>query len=476
MALSMVASRAGQFISTIVLARILTKEEFGIAIAAMMVIQILRAFSQLGLGDAFIQRKDLEGASELLAANTLFIITTAANALLFVSGLLLIDEIALWFSKVEGLEPVLKWLFAVLLMDSAANTATSLLRKRLEFPKVSLSEMAYIFTYITVAIALAFLGYGVWSLISGYIAARFAQTMYLLMATNWKPGFSFDFTIALKIFRSGIYLWGYALVASVGNILDRAFTARLLGSVSMGIYGISYNLCTMLGSQIATIVNQVSFPAMAKMQDNIAQLQRSFLKALSHVCLVSVPVATGLFLVAENLIPVVYGSKWDDAVPIVEILAFYGMTLAIASVTNPPLMALGKAKYLLYTSIFHHSLLFIGLWLLADRGIEYVAWVVLLTLTVSSAVAFALVLYQVKCSLWQILAPMCRTGLAAILMASAVRVTQATLGADLSQLELLVLSISVGICSFTVASFLVNRAVSLDVLRTFSSVISSRMA
>ena len=87
------------------------------------------------------------------------------------------------------------------------------------------------------------------------------------------------------------------------------------GSVSMGIYGISFNLCTLLPKQITFLVTGVSFPAMAKMQSDLARLQESFMKALSHVCLIAIPIATGLFLVAEDLIPCVYGAKWEDASP-----------------------------------------------------------------------------------------------------------------------------------------------------------------
>ena len=133
----MAVTRAFQLLSTIVLARLLTKEEFGLIIAAMMVIQILQAFGEMGLGAAFIQCKNITSSNETSAANTLFAIRTAANTLLFGLAMLAAWQIAALLPKVEGLEPVLRWLLTMLLLNSVAGTAGSLLRKRLEFAKMS---------------------------------------------------------------------------------------------------------------------------------------------------------------------------------------------------------------------------------------------------------------------------------------------------------------------------------------------------
>ena len=138
-------------------------------------------------------------------------------------------------------------------------------------------------------------------------------------------------------------------------------------------------------------------------------------------------------------------------VPIVRILAFYGMVLAIVSVTSPVLMAMGKAKLLLYTSIFHHSLLFISLWFVASRGIEYVAWAVLFTLTVSSVVAFMLVIQHVKLTALQILNPLCRTTAAAIFMTVTVEITKHAVNGSMSNLQMLMLTVPLGAVSFVSA-------------------------
>jgi len=476
MAVSMAVTRAFQFLSMIVLARLLTKEEFGLVIVAMMVIQILQAFSQMGLQEAFIQRKKTTSGDEKSAANTLLALKTAANTLFFIVAMLAVGQIAALLPKVEGVEPVLRWLLTMLLLDSVAGTAESQLRKRLEFVKVSQCQMVYAFTYMTIAVLLAFLGYGVWSMVAGHIAARLMQTISLLIASGWKPSYQFRINIARDLISSGLYLWGFTISSTVGSLLDRAFTARMLGSASMGIYGISYNLCTLPTRQIAFMVNGISFPAMAKMQGEPARLQKSFMKALSHVSLIAIPTSTGLFLVADYLIPVVYGVKWEDAVPVVRILAFYGMVLAIASVTNPILKAMGKAKLLLYTSIFHYSLLFVSLWFVASRGIEYVAWAVLLTITISSIVAFMLVVQQVRLTVLQILNPLCRTAVAAIFMTVTVELIKHTVNGSVSNLKMLMIIVPLGAVSFVLASLVVNRAISMDVIHTLKAVVSSRAA
>ena len=115
------------------------------------------------------------------------------------------------------------------------------------------------------------------------------------------------------------------------------------------------------------------------------------IKTLSNVSIISMPLSCGLMAVSEEFILTVYGLKWEPVVPLVKVLAFYGMTLSVSSVTGSIFKTIGKPNLLLYTSIFHHILMISLLLLLRGYGVIGICYAVLIPVLVSSTIAFSLI-------------------------------------------------------------------------------------
>ena len=124
------------------------------------------------------------------------------------------------------------------------------------------------------------------------------------------------------------------------------------------------------------------------LNDSPVVFRSSFQKALSHVCALSFPISLGLFAVAPDLVRSIYSPEFESAIPVVEVLAFYGLLLSAGAVCGPLLKAVGRPQVLLYTSVVHHAILFPALFLLARWGVVGIALAVLLPLCVSTAIGF----------------------------------------------------------------------------------------
>jgi PST family polysaccharide transporter/lipopolysaccharide exporter len=463
--LSLILARIVQFLTNVVLAWLLVPEMFGVVAMASAVINVLAAVREMGLDQAYIQRQDRDEEESRRAADTTFVLSLGVNLALFVVAFALAPWMARFFDDAVGLESVLRWMFLAFPLNALLTTPGIVLQKRLEFRKFSLAEIVGVAANGAIAISLAFLGFGVWSLVAGHLGSRLAQGWALVRLSGWRPRLRFDRPIARQLFAYGKYMWGFAALSAVGGMADRLVLGHVFGAAAVGAYHLAFNLCNN-ASQIAVLVNRIAFPALSRVQHDRELMRRAFLKALSHVSILSFPIAFGLLAVASDFVLSVYGGrKWEAAIPVVEVLAFYGMTLAVSAVAGPVLKAIGKPQVLLYTSIQHHALLFPLLFVLGGRGAVGIAWAVLIPLLSSSAIAFVLVVLYLDLRPWRVLEPLVRSGVPALLMYVAVVLLRRELvDLGLERPALLAVEVAFGALVYLAGTLVLNR----ELLREFA--------
>jgi O-antigen/teichoic acid export membrane protein len=307
-----------QIIVIMALGRLITPAEFGLMGAAAVVIAFSQTVSQLGVGPALIQRRELD-PTHLRVAFTLS------------AGLGLVLGVAVWlgappiahFYRMPALEPVLRgiaWLFPI---DGFNTVGKSLLMRQLRFRQLVAFDVAgYVLGYAGVGVALAWLGYGVWALVVANLAQTSirAVTMYFVTRHPVRPSLHL---------QSSKDLLGYGVghsLAQVGQVLaqqgDNIVVGRWLGPTALGIYGRAYQLMVMPAVVFQSIVNRVLFPVMAQVQDDRARLAGAYERALALVALASLPISAFLLIVAPEFIPVLLGPAWTEVIVPFQVLAF----------------------------------------------------------------------------------------------------------------------------------------------------------
>lgn len=475
LSLSFGLSRIVRLVTTVVLARMLDQSAFGLVTMATAAIYALSAFREIGISQAMIQRKSRDPDDERAAADTTFTLILATNLLLFVVGWLATPHLSSYFDRMEGLEPVFQAMLCLFLVEGFQATPTAVLHRRLEFGVFAVSEIVAAVLYAVLAILLAVLGFGVWGLVVGQLASRVIQAVVLTKASGWQPGLRVRWSMARELFDYGKWLWGSAALQVISRSADKIVLGKVAGSVVLGSYGVAYNLCTAFALPVTNVVNKLAFPALSRMQEDLAAVSRAYVRAIALISFAAVPAAAGLAVVAGDFVTTVYGSRWSDMVPIVQVLSFYGAALAVGTVAGPVLLALGRPKAMMLVGAGRQLALLALLALLARRGSVAIAWAVLLPALASMTVGHVVAARASRSPITGVFDPLLRTGAATAAMVLAVAWLQgSTAAAGWEAPVRLSASIAVGVVVYLAATLVLNRGVLVDGLQNAKRVLLAK--
>lgn len=293
-----------------VLGRLLTPTDFGLMGAAAVVIAFSQIVSQMGVGPAMIQRRELQPAHVRVAVT----LSCALGCLLGVAVYFGAPAIATFY-RMPQVEPVLRGVAFLFPLDGVNTVAKSLLTRELRFRLlVALEVGSYVLGYGCVGVILAWYGFGVWALVVANLAQVALRTVAMYVATMHPARPSLDLKAGRDLLSFG---FGHSM-AQIGTVLsqqgDNLVVGRWLGPTALGVYGRAYNLMVMPAGVFGKIVTRVLFPVMAQVQDEPNRLAGAYERALAVVALISLPVSAFLWLVAPEFIPVLLGPGWVSVV------------------------------------------------------------------------------------------------------------------------------------------------------------------
>jgi PST family polysaccharide transporter len=301
---------AVQLLAIMALGRLLTPAEFGLMGAATVVIAFSQIVSQVGVGPAIIQRRELEPAHLRVAVTLSCILGLLLGAIVWFGA----PAIAAFY-RMPKLEPVLRTVAFLFPLDGLNTVAKSLLTRQLRFRLyVALDAGSYILGYAAIGVLLAWLGFGVWALVIAQLSQVTLRTTVMYLAVRHPIRPSLNLRAGRDLLSFG---FGHSM-AQIGTLLsqqgDNLVVGRWLGAAALGVYGRAYNLMMMPASAFGRIVNRVLFPVMAQVQGERPRLANAYERALAIVALISLPLSSFLWVVAPELIPVVLGPAWGGVV------------------------------------------------------------------------------------------------------------------------------------------------------------------
>ncbi|RMH71852.1 MAG: hypothetical protein D6675_05715 [Gemmatimonadetes bacterium] len=361
--------RSGNFITTLVLAKLLTTDVFGIIALCMLFLEVLSLFRDAGYSQALIH---WQGELKSAAGVALFIMMIIGS-ILFGIGYILAPFFAAFFRTPEIIT-AFRVLSLNLIITSAGMIPAALLEKELLFQKKVYAETIPVFVYAIVAIGLAWLGWDVWSIVYAAVIKELLQTTLLWISLTWKPVPKFDLKLAVELFRFGKFVMGSGFTIFLFHNIDYMVIGRLLGNHALGVYTFGYRLANFPALNITSVVGKVMFPAYAQLQNDRLALLRSYLKVVLWVSILAFPLSWGLMVFGHSFLTVFYGDKWLEAVPVLQVLAFYGLFRSFGMTTGSIYMAIGKPHWLLRISILQLMVMFILIYpLIISYGITGVA-------------------------------------------------------------------------------------------------------
>ena len=329
------------FLVSLLLARLLTPEYFGLISIANLAIHSLVVLQELGFSSALIYRqKDVEAA-----ANTAHWTIVVSSALLYAVAFVASPLVAQFFRSPE-VTPVLRVLALTIVISSFSRVPYALLAKELDFRKKVLPEIAGSMIGNLAALLLALAGWRVWALVAGELVAAALITTLVYFVSTWRPRRQFARSLFGELFGYGKHVTvSQILIFGITNI-DDLFVGRMLGKAALGQYGLAYKISNTPATNIARLVNRVTFPAFSLLQADLDRMRSAFFRQVRYVAALAMPIGVATVLFAHDFVYAVLNETWAPAIVPMQILAVYGVIRAVASNMGVIFQAGGKPQWL----------------------------------------------------------------------------------------------------------------------------------
>ena len=358
------------FVSNIVLARLLTPDDYGCIGMLMIFIALSNTFIDGGFGSALIQKKKptSEDYSTIFFWN--IFLSVLLYAVLFLCAPLIAD-----FYNIELLSKVLQVQGVILIINALGIIQANQLRKQLKFKDIAQVTLAASIISVIVAISMAYMGCGIWSLVAQQIVSSLATTLLYWFYSDWRPIHVFSRKSFKELFGFGSFILFSNLINTFCNNLNGLLIGKFFTASSMGYFTQAKKLEDITSTSIETVVAQVSYPVLVEVKDNYVRLKDVLKQFNSLLLYIVTPLMMLLNLLATPIILLLLGKQWLPAVPYLEILAFQGIAISIQGINYNAIASIGRSKSLFKSTIIKRIVSIILLILgLKFGGINGILW------------------------------------------------------------------------------------------------------
>ncbi len=296
-------------LTTILLARLLLPQQFGLVGYCLVAIQYLDILNTAGIDSALIARR--ENAEE--AANGAFVANIVLGIVCYALTWLLAPAAAQFFNAPQVV-PLLRVLGLSLPLSGLGLVPNTLLQRSLKFRKILISEVSRNFTKGATSIILAALGMGVWSLIWGQLAGILAGTTLGWILAGWRPTWRFNAAANRSILFFSFHIILLEIAGAVRNNVDYLLVGRILGAAALGYYTLSYRIPELLIRSLNSVVGDVSLPGLAIAGSEPGLLRTFYFGYLRYIAMFVLPMGAGLALTAPIFVPLFLSAKWNPAI------------------------------------------------------------------------------------------------------------------------------------------------------------------
>jgi O-antigen/teichoic acid export membrane protein len=376
-------------ISTLILARLLVPDDFGIVAMASVVVAFVDIIFDLGVSVALIQKKAPSQAF-YNTAWTLRIMQSAAVALLLVAA----GPMAAVYYHDPRVTAAIQVMAASLFLASLENIGVITFQKEMNFVADFRFTFAKRIVGFLATVVLTLLLHSYWGMLFGVLCARCCGIALSYSMHPMRPAF------AVAHFREIFSVSQWVLVKNVSVYLDRNLHLILVGGQGRanitGGYTLANEVSDMPGTELLAPINRVLFPAFARIKDDRPALTRLLLLAQGIQVLITVPACVGFSMTATEVVPLMLGAKWLFIVPFVQILALSNILQSIITCSNYALTVLGKIRLIAITSWAQIIIFCIGAYLMqGSLSAELVAKLRMLSIILTFGLSYFVLLRHI---------------------------------------------------------------------------------
>lgn len=370
--LEILARYGVQFTVMVILARLLTPQDFGLIAMLLVFTSIATLLVDSGFGVALVQRQRTTADDE----TTVFFFTIGAGAVSAGILMLAAPAISTFFGQPK-LVDLTRVMALVLPLSAFASVPDALLTMNLNFKARARAEVVASMCSGTVAVLLALEGFGVWSLVWQGVVSIGVRGLLLWLYSGWRPRGRYRLASFRSLFGFGGYMLLTGLLNAVAVRLQSLMIGKLFDASTLGFYTLAQNTQQAPASLIDGILKRVGLPVFSTIAHDRAQLRSTLRTSLRMAMFLFVPCMIGIALIARPLIAVVYGEQWIRAAPVLSVLSLSTVLWPIHILNLAAIGALGRSDLLLRVEVPKQLIGIALIATFAHRGPVAVAWAVL---------------------------------------------------------------------------------------------------
>jgi PST family polysaccharide transporter len=431
---------------------LLSPFDFGLLALASIYVTIAQTLVSAGFPELVVQREEL---TDLFASTAFW--TNLAIAVVFVLATMLIAPLMASLFGAPKLAPILEALSSLFVIGALGATHEARLRRGFNFRPLAIRATVGAAVGGVVGIGAALQGYGVWSLVAQLLASAIVQTALVWVAARWTPRLHVDLSELSSMFRFGLSILSSRLLTVLETRVQDAIIGLVLGVSAVGYYRIAWRGQEIMTQLTVRPISAIALPTFSHLQRDPSKLRTAYVNMCHLVGIFLFPLFIGSALVSPDLIPFVFGDKWDNSIVVFQILCGNVFVYTLFYLYDPVLIAVGQTGTLLRNRILQTATSTAAVAIGAPFGLQAVAAAYVLRLVVI-APYFASGLTHAIGLTWRSLARAAvGPAVASVMMSLAIGTDYLLLHDKIGRLSYLAVAVISASITYTIAIFLLSK-------------------
>ncbi len=364
-----ISSSGITFLVGLVLARLLTPEEYGVMAMIAIFIAISNSIIDSGFSNALIRKTRIERVDY----NTVFYFNLTVSVLIYVILYLAAPAISIFFKESVLLE-VIRVIGWVLIINALAIIPRTQFVRNVDFKTQTKVSLVSSISSGVIGIGMALGGMGVWSLVGQQLSRQFLNTLFLWIYSKWHPVWEFSTKSFKELFGFGSKLLFSGLLDTIYKNIYYIVIGRFYTSAQLGQYTRAEQFNMIFSSNLTSVVQRVSYPVLSSIQEESERLREAYRKVIKITMLITFACMLGLAAVAKPLILILIGEKWLPAIYFLQIICFSGMLYPLHAINLNILQVKGRSDLFLKLEIIKKIIAVGPIVVGIAYGIEYMLW------------------------------------------------------------------------------------------------------
>lgn len=364
-----IANQGITFLVSLILARLITPEEYGLIGIITIFIAVFNSIVDSGFSNALIRKNDIKE----IDYSTVFITNMVLSVVLFILFFFLAEPIADFFSQ-PLLKPLTQVMGGIVIINAFALVQRTILTKNIDFKTQTKASVISSVASGVIGIVMAFMGYGVWSLVGQQLSRAFLYTSSLWLYNHWLPRMRFSWNSFRELFGFGWKLMVSALIDTVWKEVFQIVIGKCYSAAMLGQYTRSNQFGTVFSSNLTTVIQRVSYPVLSSLQDDKPRLKEGYRRVIKITMLVTFVLMFGLAAVSKPMILVLVGDQWLMAAEFLPIICLNMVLYPLHALNLNILQVAGRSDLFLKLEIIKKCIAIIPILMGIFINIYWMLW------------------------------------------------------------------------------------------------------